>query len=912
MTQEQDVFEESALADAENTDVEPLTEGDRDEAAAEVAEAPPYVSWIARRRLSEGHREAAIKSMQAWQSPPGVMVLILDDDSDPIARGLTLASLAEQLYGASEVQVCPSDDVHQIGNAIAASDCDWVQLVHAGDTLDTLALYLVADHVRTAPELQVIYSDEDTIGPEGFQDPIFRPDINLDLLRSVPYLGRSLALRRTHLLEMGGFDEDHGGLYLHDYVLRVIETDGLPAVGHIDDVTYHAALPFAQWLSRSDVAPHSAAVLGAHLDRLGVAHRLHDGPFMGSHRVEYLHEGAPPLVSVVVTAGDEFGKLTVLMESLLGNTRYPAFEVVLVDNGTTNPAVRNYLDGVSAMGNPALRVHRLEEQSSRAGAANAAYGALRGEYFLFLDVTVGVLHAEWLEVMMQHARRPEVGVVGARMHSPDSSVDSAGVILGLGGTAHAAFRGEAATAPGYMQRLQLDQNYSAIGAECLLVRRDVFVAVDGFSDGIFPNHYHAVDLCLKAREAGFLTVWTPHARVMRDTRAIAGQNAFVRALRQLSDNEHANLNRRWQPWMVRDPAYNRNLSILNTNFSLNEQRHVAWQPFAKPVLPRAVVIPGDAFGCGHYRVRQPFASMQREGKIEGFVSERYLLPVELARAEADTVVLQRQMGPSQRERVKEMKELSRAFRVFELDDYLTHIPVKSAHYKTMKTPDLPRNLRMALGMVDRFVVSTEPLAEQMSHLHSDIRVVKNRLPVDWWGSLTPSQRRVGKKPRVGWGGGSSHRGDLELIADVVRDLADEVEWVFLGMCPEKLRPYVHDFQYGVQIELYPEKMASLNLDLALAPLEDNIFNACKSNLRLMEYGACGFPVVCSDIICYRDDLPVTRVKNRYRDWMQAIRMHLSDLDATERAGDELRAAIHRNYMLTGQHLEDWAKAWLPD
>jgi hypothetical protein len=564
------------------------------------------------------------------------------------------------------------------------------------------------------------------------------------------------------------------------------------------------------------------------------------------------------------------------------------------------------------MGNPALRVHRLDEHAPRATAANAAYGSLRGEYFLFLDVNVGVLHAEWLEVMMQHARRPEVGVVGARMHAPDSSVDSAGVILGLGGTAHPAFRGEGATAPGYMQRLQLDQNYSAVGAECLLVRRDVFVVVDGFSDGTFPNHYHAVDLCLKAREAGFLTVWTPHARVMRDTRAIAGQNAFAQALRQLSENEHANLNRRWQTWMVRDPAYNRNLSILNANFSLNEQRHVAWQPFAKPVLPRAVVIPGDAFGCGHYRVRQPFASMQREGYMEGLVSERYLLPVELARAEADTVVLQRQMGPSQRDRVKEMKELSSAFRVFELDDYLTHIPVKSAHYKTMKTPDLPKNLRKALGMVDRFVVSTEPLAEQMSHLHSDIRVIKNRLPVDWWGSLTPSERRVSKKPRVGWGGGSSHRGDLELIADVIRDLADEVEWVFLGMCPEKLRPYVHDFQYGVQIELYPEKMASLNLDLALAPLEDNIFNACKSNLRLMEYGACGFPVVCSDIICYRDDLPVTRVKNRYRDWVQAIRMHLSDLDATARAGDELQAAIHRDYMLTGQHLADWAKAWLPD
>jgi len=166
---------------------------------------------------------------------------------------------------------------------------------------------------------------------------------------------------------------------------------------------------------------------------------------------------------------------------------------------------------------------------------------------------------------------------------------------------------------------------------------------------------------------------------------------------------------------------------------------------------------------------------------------------------------------------------------------------------------------------------------------------------------------------VGWGGGSSHRGDLELIADVVRDLADEVEWVFFGMCPEKLRPYVHEFHNGVPIGQYPAALAALDLDLALAPLEDNLFNACKSNLRLLEYGACGFPVICSDIVCYRGDLPVTRVRNnRYKEWVDAIRMHTSDLEATAKMGDALREVVHRDWMLTGSNLAAWRDAWLPD
>lgn len=97
-----------------------------------------------------------------------------------------------------------------------------------------------------------------------------------------------------------------------------------------------------------------------------------------------------------------------------------------------------------------------------------------------------------------------------------------------------------------------------------------------------------------------------------------------------------------------------------------------------------------------------------------------------------------------------------------------------------------------------------------------------------------------------------------MIADVVKELAGEVEWVFFGMCPAAIRPYVHEVHAGVEIDSYPAALARLDLDLAVAPVEQNLFNECKSNLRLLEYGACGFPVVCSDLECYKGDLPVTR------------------------------------------------------
>ena len=107
-------------------------------------------------------------------------------------------------------------------------------------------------------------------------------------------------------------------------------------------------------------------------------------------------------------------------------------------------------------------------------------------------------------------------------------------------------------------------------------------------------------------------------------------------------------------------------------------------------------------------------------------------------------------------------------------------------------------------------------------------------------------------------------------------------------------------------------LASLGLDLAVAPLEDHPFNTCKSNLRLLEYGACGYPVVCSDLEPYRGDLPVTRVRNRTRDWIEAIRMHLADRPASMAAGQALREAVRRDWMLEGAGLDAWRRAWLPD
>ncbi|MFG8554901.1 glycosyltransferase, partial [Pseudomonas aeruginosa] len=560
---------------------------------------------------------------------------------------------------------------------------------------------------------------------------------------------------------------------------------------------------------------------------------------------------------------------------------------------------RSGLLAVEGMGVEQVRVLRGDGQLSRGALRNLAASRARGEFLLWLDAGSGILDKDWLQQLLNHGQRPEVGAVGAKLLAADGRVCHAGWLLGLCGPAGRAFEGRSHEDAGYLQRLQVDQNYSAVAGECLLMRRELFLELGGFDEAL--TRWDDVDICLRAVQAGYLNVWTPRARLLLDAPATTAASV----------EEEDALYARWLPLLARDPAYNPGFSLqAEGGFKLADPQ-LAWRPLQgwRP-LPTVLAHPADLFGCGHYRVIQPFSALRESASIDGALSIGLMHVADLERYAPDVLVLQRQVGEERLEAMRRMQAFSRAFKVYELDDYLPNVPLKSAHRQHLPK-DILRTLRRGLGYVDRFVVSTPALAEAFAGLHPDIRVIENRLPVGWWQGLR-AQRRRGERPRVGWAGGSSHTGDLELIADVVRELADEVDWVFFGMCPPSIRPFVREVHAGVPIERYPRALAALDLDLALAPVEQNLFNECKSNLRLLEYGACGFPVVCSDVRCYQDDLPVTRVKNRFRDWVDAIRMHTRDLDAAARAGDHLRERVLADWMLDGERLRAWYRAWMPD
>jgi GT2 family glycosyltransferase/SAM-dependent methyltransferase len=828
------------------------------------------------------------------------------------------AAMPEAVAGVERIRwltASPETLLAVANRALLETPADWVGVFEAGDKLAPHALFACADLSARHPEYRVLYSDEDSVnGADEHGSPFFKTDFNPEMARAAPYsVGGVLLLEHALLRELGGYDPELEGVEAYDLLLRAWERVGRGGIGHVADILYHRHLEGGHGrLDADTVAARHRQALAGHLSRRGIQAELEDGLLPGTLHVRYPVAG-DPLISILIPTKNQVDLLKRCLTSLIDGTGHANCEILVLDNGSDETEALAYLNELRALNSPRLRVLDCSGPFNFSAINNRGAREARGDYLLLLNNDTAVLHEEWLTEMLGLAQQPEVGAVGAKLFYPDGKIQHAGVILGIGDApAEHPFLACEGDETGYFGRLDLPQDFSAVTAACLLVCKTVYDEVGGLDETRFQVSYNDVDFCLRLRKKGYRVVFTPHARLLHE--GSVSQNAPVE--RQAKDKKLARFAEEqdrfldtWRHEVAYDPAYNRNLSAHGRNFLVEVSPALAWDPDWRP-RPRILAHPADRFGCGEYRIIAPMRALNDAGRVMGWGTGNYLTAPELFRMEPDTIVLQRQVDSHQIELTERYIRHSKAFRVFEIDDLITNVPIKSIRKQLfVEQKDLHKRFRKAISLCHRFVVSTGYLAEQYRGYSDDIMVVKNYVERARWGELRP-KRRGGAKARVGWAGSVTHDGDLAIIFDVVKATAKEVDWVFFGMCPDEIRPHVAEYYAGVTLEEYPKGLASLDLDLAVAPLEDVPFNHGKSHLRLLEYGVLGYPVVCTDITPYRGDYPVTRVPNRFKDWVEAIRGHVADRDELARRGDALRDYIHANWMLE-DNLDVWQRAWLP-
>ncbi|MFS1288083.1 glycosyltransferase [Pseudomonas piscis] len=872
-------------------------------------------NWIGQRVPSSAQLHLIDQYLRSGAGSPSIGIVVLDRLGDPDALGRTLRSLSVQDRAVRlqvlviapslldlaahdmvlQFSVLESDYAGQINRLLEEVNCEWCLLVEAGDEFTPGGLMIASLELLPNPDCRAVFCDGVQSDGKGEAGVMLRPDFNLDYLLSCPgIMARHWIFRRQALIRAGGFDGRYGQALEFELILRMINQEGADGFGHIPELL----------LSCAPVRLHDNAderrALVEHLAQRGYAGAHIEASLPGHYLIDYGHQPRP-LVSILVLADDDLAALQRCIFSILEHSRYPSYELLIVDNACQSPEARQWLQSIGEMAAERVRVFHLPYRVDRSTANNLVAQQACGDYLLFLDAQAAIFEGGWIDALLNHALRQEVAVVGAKMLSGEGEVTHAGLILGLPGAGVSAFAQQGADAPGYMGSLVVDRDCSAVSSACMMVRKALFDGVGGLDAGQFPGAGADIDLCLRLAGHGYLTVWTPRAMVMREG-----------AAEVLTARDEDALAQRWLSVLARDPAYNLNFSLGQPKGFQLAEPSLCWRPLVWRPLPVVLVHPSDRYASGHYRAIQPMEGQNAAGLIDGVVSMALLSAPELERITPDSIIFQRHVGEESLNAMRRARDFSRSFKVFELNDHLPSLVLGEAG-RGMTPEDVARYLRQALGCVDRLVVSTDRLAETMHGMHPDIRVIQSRLdPLAWGDALPASRRRSGEKPRVGWAGGEWQSANLEVIGEVVQALAAEVDWVFMGACPQTLRPYVKEVHRGAEISLYPAALARLNLDLAVAPLQQTLLNECKSSLRLLEYGACGFPVVCSDLPGFRNELPVTRVPNRFDSWIEAIRMHLADPQANARAGDVLREAVRRDWLLDRDGLVAWRNIWLPD
>ncbi len=900
---------------------------------------PDYALFLKRRAPQPEDLQFLEAAIKQWSGTPTIHVLVEARDSEFELLSNTLDSLGAQPYPMWCLSIlanspCPDPAIEELPNidwlhradqtvgakslldgVVAQRAADIVVYLPPGSELDSLCLWRVAHEFSTRPNWMALYTDDDVIRMDGCRvEPRFKPDFNLDLARSCDYIG-PLWVRGNVWRRAGGLAE-HAGARFYDFMLRVLDAVGAAAIGHVADPLL--SLPVSPTLLVNDRDAHQA--LSAHLTRQGIAHDIRPGRLHATWEANYTH-GAQPRVDIVLAYQNWLEFIEPAVDSIFRLTEGSDFRVILVDMGSDDPDCEAWAQGVAAQFGDRVLCTRIEGEWNRATAFNHGASLSDADYVLFLHHDTQMLSAHWLERLMAHAQRADVAAVAPRQVRPgDNTLEMSGSIFGLSpGIGSPESEDTRLDYPGYLGRLQMTQNFNVLDSACLLVARRHFDAAGGF-DPTFGLRDAEIDFSARLAQHGLL-VWTPRVTIAHYTTDLppierADERACIDASAQRQRDltqERISLVSRYLPTLRRDGAWNVNLR-LNHGIIAPESGFVApWHAIPAQV-PRLVADLVE--GAGEFRAIAPLRAAARVGKAQAAIihppkTDARRLPNAIDLARLDGVASYLVHNPALEKQIGLLRQIRThtpdILVVALLDDLTTAIPNSSDVFDQWSR-ETRTHMRSCLAQCDRLVVSTEPLAEFARHMVDDIRVVPNRVEWARWEGIV-SKRRTGRKPRVGWAGAFQHAGDLALVEEAIKATCDEVEWVFFGMCPASLAPYIHEHHRWVNFDDYPAKLASLNLDLAIAPLEENAFNDAKSNLRLLDYGVLGWPVVCSDVTPYQG-APVTRVTNSTDAWVSAIRDHVNNPDAAEKAGDTLREWVLANYILE-QHVDEWLAHHLP-
>lgn len=527
--------------------------------AAAAGEAP-YDTWIrifdeAPERDHARHAER----LAALKRRPLVSILIVVSSADTLTLD-RLAQLSAQVYLAWELLVAAplslhakinlalagggidaarlriidggTDDANNLNMLLAVANGEYVLPLTKDALLRPHALLDLALTIDRVPSAELIYADEDSIDAGGRRnDWSFKPAWSPKFFEGYDYIGRGL-MRLETVRALGGWRADVPTPH-DDLLSRLTKHVDAHAIVHLSKLLVH--LP---------------------KERLAAAE-------VNSRQASTIAERAPG-VSLIIPTRDGANVLETCIRSIRSLTRYVDYEILIIDNGSVEEKTKRLFADLST--DPVIRILPRPGPFNFSALNNSAAGEATGSIIGLINNDIEVTHADWLAEMVALAMRPETGCVGAKLLYPDGRIQHAGVVIGLGGVAGHTYRFASGDDPGYMNRLRVVNNVSAVTAACLLIRKQVFDEVGGLDESLTVA-FNDVDFCLRVRAAGYLNLWTPNAALIHHESLSRGRDLTPAKAKRFAD-EYATMQRRWGADLLNDPYYSPHLTYDREDFSL--------------------------------------------------------------------------------------------------------------------------------------------------------------------------------------------------------------------------------------------------------------------------------------------------------------------------------------------------------
>jgi GT2 family glycosyltransferase len=535
----------------------------------DVYKAPyAYALWIkAIERAPEAARSAS-KQIDHWSNAPLISVILpwgLDGTDDRLAEAIR--SIEQQCYPHWEMILplgdedpLPSNldrpDIHPvrvphenaaaaINHAIAASQGAFLLPMRPGAILPPTALFHYAEAHRRWMDADILFGDQDRIDHNGERsEPWFKPQWNAEMILGQDYVSSAYAIRTTTARQVNPVESDLAAVASYALVLRA---SALPEtkIVHIPHMLAHVVPNVGEdgsqgarvlAVTRHVASAKAKATAGAH----------------GLVRVEWPLPNPLPLVSVIIPTRDRVDLLRTCIDSLRALTNWPRYEIIVVDNDSADRESLTYFDKLRLL--PDARVLPYPQPYNYSAINNFAASHAKGSYLCLLNNDTEIVSAGWLEAMMRHAVRSEVGAVGAKLLYEDDSVQHAGVIIGMGNAAGHAHRFQKPGDQGYFHQVDLARFVSAVTAACLVVDKNKFDAVGGLDSENLQIAYNDVDFCLKLQQAGWSNVYEPEATLRHYESKSRGNDLSPQHLKRYL-TELAVLQKRWGTETIVDPSH---------------------------------------------------------------------------------------------------------------------------------------------------------------------------------------------------------------------------------------------------------------------------------------------------------------------------------------------------------------------